>query len=122
MKITNAARAAAYAARYGEPTDTYTWDLVADKVIEAIEATEITGTPQQAVAVNDLIPRSCPTCQDIGTNDSCIDPWHNPPTMCPACMSMVPVTNNGTLIKHDTGTSMSDVCPGSGWTIKGSHE
>lgn len=27
--------ALAYAARYGEPTDTYTWNYVADKVIEA---------------------------------------------------------------------------------------
>ena len=28
-------RAAAYAARYGEPIDTYTWDLVADAVLDA---------------------------------------------------------------------------------------
>jgi hypothetical protein len=33
--IPQEARAAAYAARYGEPTDTYTWDRVADKVLEA---------------------------------------------------------------------------------------
>jgi hypothetical protein len=31
------ALAAAYAARYGEPIDTYTWDRVADKALEAAE-------------------------------------------------------------------------------------
>jgi hypothetical protein len=40
VKVTAEARAAARAARYGEPTDTYTWDIVVDKVIEAIEAGE----------------------------------------------------------------------------------
>jgi hypothetical protein len=35
MTIPPQAVTAAYAARYGEPIDTYTWDRVADKVLEA---------------------------------------------------------------------------------------
>jgi len=41
---------AAYAARYGEPTDTYTWDNVADKVLEA-------AAPHLAAAERERIGR-----------------------------------------------------------------
>jgi hypothetical protein len=46
--------AAAYAARYGEPVDIYTWDRVADKVLE-------TAAPLIAVAERERLAAEIPS-------------------------------------------------------------
>ena len=55
------ARRAAYEARYGEPVDTYTWDLVADAALAA-------AAPLIAVGERERIRQrlvGCPECGEI---------------------------------------------------------
>jgi hypothetical protein len=59
------ARKAAYAARYGEPTDTYTWDAVADKVIEAVIKADMSTKD-----LNDLPDSAFAYIEPGGTKDS----------------------------------------------------